>query len=83
MPRVAAVLYPGEDRLVLASSGEGATSEGEFWESINQACLNRLPVLFLIEDNGWAISVPVENPDARRIHLEADGRLPRPAYDRS
>src|SRR5580704_11202494 len=55
------VLHPGEDRLVLASSGEGATSEGEFWESINQACLNRLPVLFLIEDNAYAISVPVEN----------------------
>jgi 2-oxoisovalerate dehydrogenase E1 component len=55
------ILYPGEDRLVLASSGEGATSEGEFWESINQACLNRLAVLFLIEDNGFAISVPVEN----------------------
>src|ERR1700691_3335579 len=55
------ILYPGEDRLVLASSGEGATSECEFWESINQACLNRLPVLFLIEDNGWAISVPVES----------------------
>jgi 2-oxoisovalerate dehydrogenase E1 component len=54
------ILYPGEDRLVVASSGEGATSEGEFWESINQACLNRSPVLFLIEDNGWAISVPVE-----------------------
>jgi 2-oxoisovalerate dehydrogenase E1 component len=65
------ILYPGEDRLVLASSGEGATSEGEFWESINQACLNRSPVLFLIEDNGWAISVPVESPDAGRIDFES------------
>jgi 2-oxoisovalerate dehydrogenase E1 component len=55
------VLHPTEDRLVLVSSGEGATSEGEFWEAINQACLYRLPVLFMIEDNGYAISVPVEN----------------------
>lgn len=52
---------PGEDRLVIASSGEGATSEGEFWEAINQACLERLPVLFLVQDNGYAISVPVES----------------------
>jgi 2-oxoisovalerate dehydrogenase E1 component len=54
-------LHPGDQRLVLASSGEGATSEGEFWESINQACLLRVPVVFLIQDNGFAISVPVES----------------------
>lgn len=54
-------LHPGEDRLVMTSSGEGATSEGEFWEAINQSCLYRAPVLFLIQDNGYAISVPVES----------------------
>ena len=54
-------LYPSEDRVVIASSGEGATSEGEFWESINHACLSHAPVIFLIQDNGYAISVPVEN----------------------
>ncbi len=54
-------LYPDQDRVVLVSSGEGATSEGEFWEAINHACLSHAPVVFLIEDNGYAISVPVEN----------------------
>ena len=48
------------DELTLVTSGEGATNEGEFWEALNAACLNRLPVLFVIEDNGYAISVPVE-----------------------
>ena len=52
-------LYPDEDRIVIACSGEGATSEGEFWESINHACLSHAPVIFLIQDNGYAISVPV------------------------
>jgi 2-oxoisovalerate dehydrogenase E1 component len=54
-------LYPNEDRIVMACSGEGATSEGEFWESINHACLAHAPVIFLIQDNAYAISVPVEN----------------------
>src|SRR5690348_7473070 len=48
------------DEIVLAAGGEGSTSEGEFYEALNAASLRRAPVLFLVEDNGWAISVPVE-----------------------
>lgn len=48
------------DEVTLVTSGEGATSEGEFWETMNAACLDRLPLVVLIEDNGYAISVPVE-----------------------
>jgi 2-oxoisovalerate dehydrogenase E1 component len=48
------------DEVSLACVGEGATSQGEFWEAINTASNQKLPVIFCVEDNGYAISVPVE-----------------------
>jgi 2-oxoisovalerate dehydrogenase E1 component len=48
------------DEVVYASIGEGSTSQGEFWESLSAASLEKLPILFVVEDNGYAISTPVE-----------------------
>jgi 2-oxoisovalerate dehydrogenase E1 component alpha subunit len=54
-----ALNYHGESgRAVLCSTGEGATSEGEWHEAINFSAVHKLPIVFLVQNNGWAISTP-------------------------
>ena len=52
------------DEIVYVSSGEGATSQGDFHEALNYACLHQLSVIFVVQDNGWAISVPLKEQTA-------------------
>ncbi len=54
----------GTDEVVYVSGGDGSTSQGDFHEALNYACLHKLGVIFVIQDNGWAISVPVEDQTA-------------------
>ena len=57
----AAKLIPGSgDEVMIVTTGEGTTSEGELFEALNTASNKKLPIIFLVEDNGYAISVPVE-----------------------
>jgi 2-oxoisovalerate dehydrogenase E1 component len=62
------------DEVVLTCVGEGSTSQGEFWEAMSTASNKKLPVVFLVEDNGYAISVPVEvnTPGGNISHLVAN-----------
>jgi 2-oxoisovalerate dehydrogenase E1 component len=63
----------GSDAIVYVSSGEGAASEGEFFEAVNWATREELPVLFLIQNNGYAISVPQRSQTSSEIHRIAAG----------
>jgi 2-oxoisovalerate dehydrogenase E1 component len=59
-----AIKNTGKDEVVYVSAGEGATSQGDFHEALNFAAIHSLPVIFVIQNNGWAISVPVEEQSA-------------------
>ncbi len=61
------------NEIVYVSSGEGATSEGEFFEALNWAGREQLPVLFVVQNNGYAISVPQSGQTAGHIHIIAQG----------
>ena len=68
-----AIKMNGGDEIVHVSSGEGATSEGEFFEALNWASREKLPVLFTVQNNGYAISVPQTSQTGSEVHRIAQG----------
>ena len=56
--------HSGKQEIVYVSGGDGSTSQGDFHEALNYACIHKLSVIFVIQDNGWAISVSVEEQTA-------------------
>src|SRR3989441_589440 len=68
-----AVKADKRDEIVYVSGGEGSTSEGEFFEALNKAQHDRLPILFVIQNNGYAISVPQEQQTHSQIYQVAAG----------
>lgn len=75
-----ALRQEGSDAIVYVSSGEGTTAEGEFFEALNWAAGEKLPVLFVIQNNGYAISVEEATQHASEIHRIARG-FGMPTYD--
>ena len=81
------------DEVIYCSTGDGTISRGEFWEGLTTATVNKLPVIFLVEDNGYAISTPneVQTPEGSisktlknfpgLFVLETDGNCPIQSYD--
>jgi 2-oxoisovalerate dehydrogenase E1 component len=68
-----AIKAEGKDAVVYVESGEGATSEGEFFEALNWAARESLPVLFVVQNNGYAISVPQRTQTASSVRKIAEG----------
>lgn len=54
----------GKAEVIYVSGGDGSTSQGDFHEALNFSCIHNLPIVFVIQDNGWAISVPINEQTA-------------------
>ena len=88
----AGIYLEKKDEVIYCSAGDGTISQGEFWEGLTTACVNKLPVIFVVEDNGYAISTPreIQTPCGsisktlenfpELMVMEADGNCPIESY---